>query len=143
MRLALEEARLGANAGEVPVGAIVALHGEVIARAHNQTEQLRDATAHAEILALRQASRQLSRWRLEDVVLCATLEPCTMCAGAIRLARVPLVVFGAGDSRYGAFGSTVDLSLDTRPGPVPSLMKDVLAAECRSLLKDFFAERRG
>lgn len=149
MRLALREARLALAHEDVPIGAVVVQgDGEVLSAAHNERELRQDPTAHAEIIALREAARALGSWRLHDCVLYATLEPCSMCAGAIVLARVPVVVFGATDPKAGACGSVLDLlgeqskiaaRLNHRPDEV---LPGVLAPECGQLLSDFFASRR-
>jgi tRNA(adenine34) deaminase len=144
MEMAIEEARIAASEDEVPVGAVIisAEHG-VIARAHNQREQLKDPTAHAEMIAITQAAQALGSWRLENCVLYVTLEPCPMCAGAIVLARVPRVVFGACDRKAGAAGSVLDVLAEPRLNHRPAVEGGVLAAECAALLTDFFAARRG
>jgi len=142
MRLALREAERALEHDDVPVGAVVVHDGEVAGAAHNERELRQDPTAHAELLAIREASRALGRWRLLDCVLYVTLEPCAMCAGAIVLARVPRVVFGASDPKAGAAGSVLDVldepSLNHRPQVEPGL----LAEESAALLRDFFGERR-
>ena len=142
MDCALNEARKGFQEGEVPIGAVLSMNGQIISSAHNQIEQSNDATAHAEILVIREASKKLNNWRLTDAILCATLEPCTMCVGAIKLSRIPTVIFGAGDSRFGAMGSTRDLSGEDKVGPAINIIKGIKAEECSQLLKDFFALRR-
>ncbi|MCO6429442.1 MAG: nucleoside deaminase, partial [Deltaproteobacteria bacterium] len=116
MGLAIEQAKIAYERGEVPIGAVVGDGSNVIAVAHNEIETRSDPTAHAEVLAIQRAAKRSSNWRLHDIVLCSTLEPCTMCCGAIKLARVPVVVFGASDQRAGAFGSIYDLSIDSRSG---------------------------
>lgn len=141
MDLALAEAELARAAGEVPIGAVVAVNSTVIARAHNRMEAERDATAHAEVVALREAGRASGNWRLNEAVLCVTVEPCTMCAGAISLARVGTVVFGAHDPRLGAYGSLYDLSQDERLG-APRVISGVKGTVAAELLQRFFAERR-
>jgi tRNA(adenine34) deaminase len=142
MRLALEEAeRAGAN-GDVPVGAAVARGEEVLGRAGNARERDRDPTAHAEILALRQASAALEGWHLEGCTLYVTLEPCAMCAGALVLARVDRLVFGAADPKAGFAGSLGDLVRDPRLNHRVGVTSSVLEAECGELLRRFFAERR-
>ena len=143
MQAALAQARLGCERGEVPVGAVVALDNNIIAEAHNETEGANDVSCHAELLAIRRASSELRSWRLDAAVLCVTLEPCTMCAGAIRLARLPLVVFGAYDEKMGAFGSLFDISQDQRLGPSPRVIGGIMKEECASLLSRFFEEKRG
>ncbi|RMG41050.1 MAG: nucleoside deaminase [Candidatus Dadabacteria bacterium] len=142
MKEALKEAQLAFLSGEVPVGAVVAFRGEIIARAHNRVEELGMACAHAEMLAIEDASRELGNWRLSDCVLCVTLEPCSMCIGAIRLARIPLIVYGARDERLGACGSLYDLSLDPRLGSPPRVISGVQHDECVNLMKEFFKEQR-
>jgi tRNA(adenine34) deaminase len=151
MRLALREAAKAAEAEEVPTGCVVIRRPDtpdtplaavkVLARAHNQTEMLKDATAHAEMIALTQASAALGDWRLSDTVLYVTKEPCAMCAGAIVLARVPLVVWGLSDPKRG--GHSV-FSILNHPGlnHRPELLADVLEPECRDLLQCFFRDRR-
>ncbi len=139
---ALKEARLAADKGEVPVGAVVVRDGEVIGRGHNQIESLQDPTAHAEILAIGAAGGQGESWRLDDVTLYVTLEPCTMCSGAILLSRVGRLVFGASDSRAGGVVSTARL-LDGNPYKHRiEVVGGILAAECGALLSAFFASRR-
>lgn len=142
MRIALEQARAAQLAGEVPVGAVVVRHGEVIATGYNQPIGTQDPTAHAEIRALRAASRQLANYRLVDCVLYVTLEPCVMCAGAIQHARVARLVYGARDPKTGACGSVVDLFADSRLNHHCVVAAGVLADECGALLSRFFAERR-
>ena len=143
MNAALMEARDAASAGEVPVGAVVVRAGAIIARSANRTVRDQDATAHAEMLAIRAASAALGSWRLEDCSLYVTLEPCAMCAGAIVLARVERVVFGAWDPKAGMSGSVGDLLRHPRLNHRPEVMAGVLEAECGALLRAFFAERRG
>jgi tRNA(adenine34) deaminase len=139
---ALAAAAECAAAGEVPVGAVVVQGGRVIARGANRTARDQDATAHAEMLALRTASRHLGRWRLDDCTLVVTLEPCAMCAGAIVLARVARVVFGAWDEKAGMGGSVGDLLRHPRLNHRPEVVAGVLADECAALLTAFFRERR-
>jgi tRNA(adenine34) deaminase len=141
MRAALAEA---AAAGEdVPVGAVVLDEsGAVIARGRNQRETLADPVAHAEIVAIRAAGERRGSWRLADCTLVVTLEPCTMCAGALLAARIPRLVFGAADPRAGAAGSVWDVLHDPRLGPPVEVVGGVLADECTALLSDFFARRR-
>ena len=140
---ALCEAALAAEAGDVPIGAVIAINNEIIARAHNQIELNHDATAHAEILAIQRASSALNDWRLNDAILCVTLEPCPMCAAAIRQARIQTVIFGALDPVRGGMGSLFDLSLDTRLGsPLPRVVSAVKENECKNLLQQFFKKKR-
>ncbi len=139
---ALNEARQAADKGEVPVGAVVVREGKVIGRGHNQVESLKDPTAHAEILAIGAAGGQGDSWRLDGATLYVTLEPCTMCSGAILLSRVGQVVFGAADPRAGGVISTARL-LDGNPYQHRiEVVGGILAEECSVLLSDFFAKRR-
>ncbi len=139
---AMKEARLAGDKGEVPVGALLVRDGQVIGRGHNQVESLRDPTAHAEILAIGAASGHGASWRLDDAILYVTLEPCTMCCGAILLARVGTVVFGASDPRAGAVVSTARL-LDGNPyRQQVEVVGGISAADCGSILSDFFRSRR-
>ena len=145
MRLALAEAtRTAAALGDdVPVGAVILDEaGTVLARARNRRELDRDPTAHAEIVALRQAAAALRRWRLTDLTLVVTLEPCTMCAGAVIAARLGRLVYGAEDPRAGAVGSLWDVLRDRRLNHHPEVIGGVLADECGEVLRDFFAARR-
>ncbi|TET37761.1 MAG: tRNA adenosine(34) deaminase TadA [Planctomycetota bacterium] len=142
MRTALAEARLAAGEGEVPVGCVIAEGDRIIGRAHNQRETLNDPTAHAEIIAITQAAEALSSWRLEDTTIYVTLEPCAMCAGAIVLARIPRLVFGAADPKAGACGSLFDIVRDGRLNHRCTVDDGVLADECGALLTEFFQERR-
>ena len=142
MREALTGAAEAAAAGDVPVGAVVVRGVSIIARASNRTVRDQDPTAHAEILALRQASRVLGRWRLDDCTLVVTLEPCAMCAGASVLSRIARVVFGAWDDKAGMAGSVGDVLRHPRLNHQPEVRGGVLAAECGGLLSDFFASRR-
>jgi tRNA(adenine34) deaminase len=141
---ALAEARAAAAHGDVPVGAVVVdrVSGEVVARAHNEREQRGDPTAHAEILALREAARVAGSWRLDDHALVVTLEPCPMCAGAIWAARVPRLVYGTADPKAGASGSLYNFAADPRLNHTTEIMAGVRAAECGQLLTGFFADRR-
>ncbi len=142
MRLALQEARKSLDWGDVPVGAVVRRGSEAIATAGNRRERLRDPTAHAEILALRQASESLGTWRLDGCELYVTLEPCAMCAGAMVLARIDRLVFGADDPKSGFAGSLGDLVRDERLNHRIEVTSGVLADECGELLREFFQERR-
>jgi tRNA(adenine34) deaminase len=145
MRLALAEAAdaAGAAAEDVPVGAVILDEaGTVIARAGNRRELDRDPTAHAEIVAIRRAAQALGSWRLTGLTLVVTLEPCTMCAGAVTAARLARVVYGAEDPKAGAVGSLWDVLRDTRLNHQPEVIGGVLAGECSALLRDFFAGRR-
>lgn len=142
MDLALEQARLAAAAGDVPIGAVIVQEGELIAAAGNRREADRDPTAHAEVLAIRQAAAVLGGWRLPRTTLYVTLEPCAMCAGAIVLARIPRVVFGATDPKAGAAGSVIDVLGETALNHRPEVLGGVLAEQCGALLTSFFAVRR-
>ena len=142
MRLAIREAERAAEHDDVPIGAVVVRDGEVIAAGHNERELRQDPTAHAEILALREAARALGVWRVLDSVLYVTLEPCAMCAGAIVLARVPRVVYGCADPKAGAAGSVLDVLAEPRLNHRPDVAGGLLADECAALLTDFFASRR-
>jgi tRNA(adenine34) deaminase len=142
MRLALQEARSAARAGEVPVGCVITgPDGGVIGRGRNMREETRDASAHAEVLAIRQACRALGTWRLEGCVMYVTLEPCPMCAGAVVNSRIPTVVYGAKDSAAGSCGSVINL-FEERYGHRPAVYGGVLEEECSALLKDFFKTLR-
>jgi tRNA(adenine34) deaminase len=142
MRLALREAERAGEHEDVPIGAVVVREGEVIAAAGNERELRADPTAHAEVLALREAARRLGGWRIPDSVMYVTLEPCAMCAGAIVLARLPRVVYGAEDPKAGAAGSVLDILGDPRLNHRPQVERGLLAAESAELLAAFFAARR-
>jgi tRNA(adenine34) deaminase len=142
MRLALDEAERAATHEDVPIGAVVARGGEVLAAAGNERELRADPTAHAEILALRAAAERLGGWRIPDAVIYVTLEPCAMCAGAIVLARVPRVVYGATDPKAGAAGSVLDVLGEPRLNHRPQVDGGLLARESAALLESFFAARR-
>jgi tRNA(adenine34) deaminase len=142
MRLALREAERALEHDEVPIGAVLVREGELVAGAHNERELRQDPTAHAEIIALRGAALALGSWRLLDTVLYVTLEPCAMCAGAIVLARVPRVVYGASDPKAGACGSVLDVLGEPRLNHRPDVAGGLLAPECGELLSEFFASRR-
>ncbi len=142
MEQAFREAEKALAKGEVPVGAVVVYEGRVIGRGHNLVETLQDPTAHAEMLALTAAANALASWRLNDAVLYVTLEPCPMCMGAVLLARVARLVYGARDARYGACGSIVDLAACKELNTGIDIVGGVMAARSSSLLRDFFAARR-
>ena len=142
MRHALRAAVEAEEAGETPVGAVVYCGGELVGRAHNQRETLQDPTAHAEILAITQAAAALESWRLSGCTLYVTLEPCAMCAGAIVLARLDRVVYGAADPKAGACGSVLDVLGCERLNHRPRVRAGVLAGECGGLLTEFFRKRR-
>ena len=143
---ALDEARAAFTRDEVPVGAVVAklengtLH--ILSRAGNRVEEQRCASAHAEHIAIQSASALLGNWRLEGCILAVTLEPCTMCAGLIRAARIPLIIYGASDPTLGAFGSLYDLSQDGRLGKVPRVISGVEERACSEILSEFFSKKR-
>ena len=141
MQLALIEARTAGQAGDVPVGAVILRDGEVIATSGNRTLRDQDPTAHAESLVIRDAAAKLGSWRLERCVLYVTLEPCAMCAGAIVLARIPRVVFGAWDDKAGMAGSVADLLRHPKLNHRPEVLAGVCGAECGALLTQFFQER--
>jgi len=142
MRLALREAERAPEHDDVPVGTVVAREGEVIAATTNERELRGDPTAHTEILALREAAKAVGGWRLTDCVVYVTLEPCAMCAGAMVLARVPRVVYGAPDPKAGAAGSVLDVLGEARLNHRPEVAGGLLAEESADLLRAFFAERR-
>jgi len=143
MRVALAEAAAAVGTGDVPVGAVILDDGGVVvAQGRNRREADADPTAHAEIVAMRAAARARRSWRLEGLTLVVTLEPCTMCAGAITEARLSRLVYGAADPRAGAVGSLWDVLRDQRLVPVPEVIGGVLAAECLKTIRTFFSERR-
>jgi tRNA(adenine34) deaminase len=143
MRLAIAEAERALAHDDVPVGAVIAgPGGDVIAAGHNERELRQDPSAHAEMIALREAAHALGSWRLLDTVLYVTLEPCAMCAGAIVLGRIPRVVYGTRDPKAGAAGSVLDILAEPRLNHRPAVTGGILAADCAALLVDFFASRR-
>lgn len=142
MRLALEEARRAGDAGDVPVGAVVVRNGEVIGRGHNRREQDNDPTAHAEVLAIRAAAVAVGAWRLTGSTLYVTIEPCPMCAGALVLARVDRVVYGATDPKTGAAGSLWNIVHDERLNHRMQVTTGVLEEECSDIIRSFFRKRR-
>ena len=143
MGQAIEEARRSGATGDIPVGAIVVSDGVVVGAAGNRREAAGDPTAHAEILALRQAAATLGTWRLSDATVYATLEPCPMCAGALVAGRVRRLVFGAADPKAGACGSLYNLCADPRLNHELTVVAGVSEAECAALLREWFAARRG
>ncbi len=143
MRQALLEAKLAAEEGEIPIGAILVCQNRIVAREHNRREQNRDPLAHAETLALREASVFFPSWRIEDSELFVTLEPCVMCAGALAQSRVNRVVFGTRDPKGGAVASLFELLSDSRLNWRCEIAEGTLRDECASILRDFFRERRG
>jgi tRNA(adenine34) deaminase len=142
MGLALEEAAKATDHGDVPVGAVVVIEGRVVARRHNEREATNDPTAHAELLAVRDAAEALGSWRLTDATVVVTLEPCPMCAGALQQARIGRVVYGAADMKAGACGSLYSLGNDPRLNHEFATTHGVRADECARLLTDFFTTRR-
>ena len=143
MRLAIAEARQALEHDDVPVGAfILSPTGELIGGGHNERERLQDPSAHAEMIAIRQAAKAIGHWRLLDTTLYVTLEPCAMCAGAIVLARIPHVVYGTTDPKAGAAGSVLDVLAEPRLNHRPTVTGGVLAQDCAALLVEFFAARR-
>ena len=142
MRLALAEAELAIEHGDVPVGALVVVDGEVLASRHNERELTGDPTAHAEVLAMREACDRLGTWRLDNATLISTLEPCTMCAGAALNARIERVVFGAADLKAGAVGSVYNFGVDPRLLHTFEIQHNVLGEECARSLSSFFAGLR-
>ena len=142
MSQAYAEAQAAFAADEVPVGAVIVRNGQVIAAAHNGREQLRDPTAHAEMVAITQAAAALESWRLEGCTLYVTLEPCPMCAGAILQARIEKVVYGADDPKAGAVSSLFQLLSDSRLNHRTEVVRGVMAEPCGQILTDFFAEKR-
>ena len=143
MEMALEEAQAAADEDEVPVGCVIVSLGKgVIARAHNQREMLKDPTSHAEMIAITQAAASLQSWRLENCILYVTLEPCPMCAGAIVLARLPMVVYGATDPKAGACDTLYHITNDPRLNHRSQVVGSVLAERCSAILSQFFAAKR-
>jgi tRNA(adenine34) deaminase len=142
MHAALAEATAATDHDDVPIGAVVAIGDTIVARSRNERELLQDPTAHAEILALRAAAEHAGSWRVLDATLYVTLEPCSMCAGAIVLSRIPRVVFGAPDPKAGACGSVLDVTGEPKFNHRPLVEGGLLATECGDLLRDFFAARR-
>lgn len=142
MRIALNEARIATTHGDVPVGAVVIHNGTVIAQRHNERELTNDPTAHAELLAMRDASAALGRWRLDDCTLVVTLEPCVMCAGGVLSSRMGTLVYGAPDLKAGATASLYSVTSDPRLNHNPPVVHGVLAEESTQLLQDFFGQLR-
>jgi tRNA(adenine34) deaminase len=142
MRLALEQAVQSAAIGEVPIGAVLVHEGAVVARSHNHRETWQDPTAHAEMIVIREAAKMLGRWRLVDTTLLVTLEPCAMCLGAIILARIPRLVFGARDPKAGACGSVLDFASDPRLNHRVEVIGGILEEESQRMLTEFFKQIR-
>ncbi|UCD00364.1 MAG: tRNA adenosine(34) deaminase TadA [Phycisphaerales bacterium] len=142
MKLAVEQARVAEENGDVPIGAIVVFEKQIVGKAYNQREQLKDPTAHAEIIALTQAAAFLESWRLHGCTIYVTLEPCPMCAGALVLARIDRLVYGCDDPKTGAAGSLYNIVRDDRLNHRLEVTSGVLAEECAGVLQDFFLRRR-
>ncbi len=142
MEEALKEAEKAYSSGEVPIGCVIVKEGKIIGRGHNQTQTKKDPTAHAEMLAIRQAAGHLGGWRLLDTQLYVTCEPCSMCAGAIIWARIPKVIYGVRDPKGGAAGSVLSLFTESRLNHQPEVVEGVLAEPCGALLKEFFKDLR-
>jgi len=142
MRIAIDQARIAEENGDVPIGAVIVHKDTIIAKAYNQREQLQDPTAHAEIIALTQAASALENWHLDDCTIYVTLEPCCMCAGALVLARVDRLVYGCDDPKTGAVKSLYNIVQDTRLNHRVEVTSGILADECSELLQGFFARRR-
>lgn len=143
MQIAIQEAELAAQQGEIPVGAVLVCKGEVIAQAHNQRETTGDATAHAEILVIREACAKLNDWRLKDCILYVTLEPCPMCAGAIVNARISQVIYGTADSKAGGVDSLFNIVNNKNLDHRVEVLSGICEKECREILQKFLQEKRG
>jgi tRNA(adenine34) deaminase len=143
MRLAIREAERALEHDDVPVGAVLVHSGELVGAGHNERELRQDPTAHAEMIAIREAAARLGSWRLLDTVLYVTLEPCAQCAGAIVLGRIPRVIYGTADPKAGAAGSVLDVLAEPALNHRPEVASGLLAKECADLLLDFFRSRRG
>lgn len=142
MKKAIEQARKARDNDEVPVGAIIVKNGKIIARAYNMREKTNDPTAHAEIIAIRKACHKMNSWRLEDCVIYVTLEPCSMCAGALIWTRMKKIVFGACDPKGGALGSSYNIIEQKGINHFPEVHKEVLHEECSRIIRDFFSKKR-
>ena len=142
MQMAIEQAKIAEENGDVPIGAVIVYKNQIIAKAYNQREQLADPTAHAEIIALTQAAAFLESWRLIGCTMYVTLEPCPMCAGALVLARIDRLVYGCDDPKSGAVSSLYNIVTDNRLNHIVEVANGVLADECSELLQNFFQERR-
>jgi tRNA(adenine34) deaminase len=142
MRMAIDQARIAEENGDVPIGAVIVHNNQIIAKAYNQREQLQDPTAHAEIIALTQAAAALENWHLNDCIIYVTLEPCCMCAGALVLARIDRLVYGCDDPKTGAIKSLYNIVQDARLNHRVEVTSGVLADECSVLLTEFFKKRR-
>jgi len=142
MRIAIEQAKIAEDNGDVPIGAVIVHKGQIIAKAYNQREQLQDPTAHAEIIALTQAAAALGNWHLHDCTMYVTLEPCCMCAGSLVLSRMDRLVYGCHDPKAGACGSLYNIVQDDRLNHRLKITSGVLNAECSMLLQEFFQKKR-
>lgn len=142
MKAALNEARKSLKTMDIPIGAVAVLNGKIIARAHNEKEKRNDATAHAELLCLNKAAKKLKTWRLNEVEIYTTLEPCAMCAGAMVLARIKRLVFGAPDPKAGAAGSVLNIARNKRLNHRIKIKSGILKTECSQIIKDFFKKLR-
>lgn len=142
MKVAIEQAQIAEENGDVPIGAVIVYQNQIIGKAYNQREQLQDPTAHAEIIALTQAAAFLESWRLHGCTMYVTLEPCTMCAGALVLARIDRLVYGCDDPKTGAIKSLYNIVTDERLNHIIDVTSGVLAEECSGLLQQFFRRRR-
>ena len=142
MREALKEAQLALKKDEVPIGAVIVYKGKIIARGHNLRETKNDALGHAEIIAIKKANKKLKSWRLVDCTLYVTVEPCSMCAGAILQSRIERVVYGTEDYKGGALGSSFNLFEQKNINHIPEIERNVLKEECSQIIKDFFKNKR-
>ena len=142
MKIAIDQAEIAQENGDVPVGAVIVHNGQIIAKAYNQRQQLNDPTAHAEIIALTQAAEAVTNWHLDDCTIYVTLEPCPMCAGALVLARIDRLVYGCDDPKAGACGSLYNIVQDERLNHRLEVTSGVMEAQCRDQLQKFFAKRR-
>ncbi|MBW8000883.1 MAG: tRNA adenosine(34) deaminase TadA [Planctomycetes bacterium] len=142
MQAAITQAYIAEENGDVPIGAVIVKDNQIIGKGYNQREQLQDPTAHAEIIALTAASAAVQSWRLHDCTIYVTLEPCTMCAGALVLARIDRLVYGCDDKKTGAVKSLYNIPTDERLNHIVEVTPDVLANDCSKILSDFFAKRR-
>lgn len=142
MRLALQEADCAAQKGEIPIGAVLVLEGEVVAKAHNMRETWQDATAHAEVVVIQEACKKLARWRLDDAILYVTVEPCPMCAGAIVNSRIRKVVYGCTDTKAGGVESIFNILSNPSLNHKPEIISGICENECRGIIKNFFKKRR-
>ncbi len=142
MREALKEAHIALKLEEIPIGCVIVKDGEIIGRGHNAREELQRAVMHAEIMAIEEANSQTSSWRLLDATLFVTIEPCVMCSGAIGLARIPQVVFGATNQKFGAAGSLYDILTDERLNHRVAVESGILEEECAQMMQEFFRNRR-